>query len=147
MWSQSVKLIYIEAPSLVLALNDALDIEAAWKVRRNKRLLPCVQRIPLMIATPSSRPRLTDHFFETDGLGCIRLLLWLMDQHPTSRPSGTLNRFMALFDHNPVDALSAPMRIILNAETSAAGENQYFINQQWLHHPTEMAALKALGSF
>jgi hypothetical protein len=140
-----MKLVHVDEPSIVLLLDDALNIVQAWRVRRNKRLAACVIRVAGLRSTPHG-PAIRDDHFETDGLGCIRLLLWITNERPDASTKVNFHRFERLFSDNPTDAITATLRILTGHEARAAGETSYFISQQWAHHPNEMAAIKALGA-
>lgn len=142
---EPVELILIEEPSIVLLLDEALNIVRAWRVRRRQRLAPCVARVTGLRATAHGQPTFRDQHFETDGLGCIRLLWWITAERPDASGIANLNRFQGLFCNNPTDAITATLRILTGRETQAAGETAYFICQQWTHHPEEIAALALLG--
>jgi hypothetical protein len=139
-------LVYVETPSIMLLLTDTLDIMRAQRVRRGTSLLPHVIRVQNLISKPDGTPRFDDGDFQTDGLGCIRLLWWIMNERPNATNRAKRDRFLALFSDNPCDAVAAPLRILFGTEAIAAGENSYFTAQQWRNHPEEMAALALIGS-
>jgi hypothetical protein len=140
-----MELVHVDEPSILLLLDEALNIVHAWRVRRNKRLAACVIRVTGLRSTAHGQPALRDDHFETDGLGCIRLLLWITNERPDASTKANFHRFERLFSDNPTDAITATLRILTGHEARAAGETSYFISQQWAHHPDEMAAIKALG--
>lgn len=140
-----MEMVHVDEPSILLLLDEARNIVHAWRVRRNKRLAPCIIRVAGLRSTAHGRPAIRDEYFETDGLGCIRLLLWITNQRPDASTKANFNRFERLFSDNPTDAITATLRILTATEKRAAGETAYFIAQQWAHHPAEMAAIKVLG--
>jgi hypothetical protein len=141
-----MELVYVDEPSILLLLDEGLNIVHAQRVRRNKQLPPCIIRLAGLHSTSHRQPAIRDDHFETDGLGCIRLLLWITLERPDASTKANFNRFERLFSDNPTDAITATLRILTGQEARAAGETAYFIAQQWRHHPAEMAAIKALGS-
>lgn len=141
-----MQLAYIETASVILLLNDALDIHRVQRVSRGKRLLPHVIRVADLYNTPGGSPRLTESAFETDGLGCIRLLWWIIHERPNASATVHLNRFNALFSDNPADTLRAVLRVFAGTWKAAPGEEGFFCADQWAHHPREMAAIALLGS-
>lgn len=141
-------LTYVERPSLLLFLNDALDIEGAYRIRseRAKRPRPHITRVTHLASKPWGRPMLSDDAFETDGLGCIRLFMWIITEYPTMSVQARMNRFNALFSDNPTDALKAVVRISAGTDHLAPGEDGAYCADQWHRHPREMAAIRALGT-
>lgn len=140
-----MNLVHVDEPSILLLLDEALNIVRAWRVRRNWPLAECIIRVTGLRSTPHGRPAIRDDHFETDALGCIRLLFWITIERPDASTKANYNRFERLFSDNPTDAITATLRILTGHEARAAGETSYFISQQWAHHPEEMAAIKALG--
>lgn len=141
-----MKLVHVEDASILLLLDEGLNIVRTWRVRRNQRLASCVERVTGLRSTAHGRPEIGDHHFTTDGLGCIRLLFWITNEHPDGSARANHNRFERLFSNNPTDAITATMRIFAGCEALAAGETAFFVADQWRQHPAEMAAIKALGA-
>ncbi len=138
--------VYIEKPSILLSLDNELNIMDTWRVRRSERFASHVTRVSTLRATAHQRPKITADYFETDGMGCFSLVFWITNERPDASPQTHLNRFERLFSNNPTDALTAALRIYGGREGDAAGETAYFISKQWAHHPAEMAAIKIFGS-
>lgn len=141
-----MELVHIDGPSILLLLDDRLNIVRVWRVRSNKKLAPCIIRLAGLRCTAHGQPAIRDDYFETDGLGCMRLLWWITTDRPNASTKANFHRFERLFSHNPHDAITATLRILTGREARAAGETAYFISQQWAGHPAEMAGLAVLGS-
>lgn len=141
-----MKLVHISDASILLLLDESLNIVETWRVRRNQRLAPCIVRMTGLRSTAHGGPEFRDDHFVTDGLGCFGLLCWIADEHPDLSARAQYNRFERLFSDNPTDAITATMRIYAGCEDQAAGETAFFIADQWTHHPGEMTAIKALGA-
>ena len=139
-------LVHIASPSIVLLLTERLDIQAVWRVRRSYRPPPCVIRVNELASTPDGSPRFDQGTFETDALGCIRLLWWIVGRHTAASAKVHFDRFNALFGDNPTDALKTALRILWGIDATASGEHAYFCAQQWRNHPTEMGAMALLGT-
>lgn len=140
-----MQLIHILSSSILLWVDENLDIDGMMRVRLNMRARPHVTRIHNLVSTANGKPRFVDDCFETDGLGCARILWWLLDEHAGSSGKTIYSRFCELFTDNPDDALKAALRIYLGTDASAPGESGYFCNQQWRNHPREMGAIQLLG--
>lgn len=140
-----MELVHVDEPSILLLLDEARNIVHAWRVQRNKQLAPCIIWVAGLRSTAHGQPAIRNDYFETDGLGCIRLLLWITTERPDASTKANFNRFERLFSDNPTDAITATLRILTGTEKRAAGETAYFVAQQWAHHPAEMAAIQALG--
>lgn len=140
-------MLHIEEASIVLLLNDTLDIVRAWRVRRSYCPPSCVVRLRALLSTPCGKPTISDGYFTTDGLGCVRLLWWIINERPHATAITIRNRFDALFADNPNDAVLAALRVFDGSWEAAPGEQAFFVNEQWDHHPREMAALAVIGTF
>ncbi len=138
--------VYIEEPSILLSLDDDLNIMDTWRVRRNERFAPHVMRVSTLRSTPHRQPELQDDYLVTDGLGCLNLLLWITSERPDASAQVNYNRFERLFSDNPTDAIMAALRVCTGREGNAAGETAYFVSEQWARHPAEMAAFKVFFS-
>lgn len=140
-----MELVYVVSPSIVLLLDDNLNIARAWRWKASKSLPACVVRATHLDATADGRPGFEGDTFETDGLGAIRLLWWIINERPDASQNFQFKRFLALFNNNPLDALKASFRVFSGTHANAPGEVAYFCAQQWRHHPNEMAAIAKLG--
>ncbi|WP_176595658.1 MULTISPECIES: hypothetical protein [Sphingobium] len=140
-----MQLVHVLSASIVLQLNDQLNIDRIWRVPHHHRPDPCVIRVFDLYSTPNGKPCFMDGGFQTDGLGCMRLAYWVGQERPSASDQAARNRFRALFADNPDEALKATLRIYLGTDVLAPGECGYFSAQQWFHHPTEMQAIAMIG--
>lgn len=141
-----MQLVYVRSPSILIALDDRLNIGMAWKARRRAARERCVKVVNTLHSTAHDVPELTNEYFRTDALGCVRLLWWIVLDRPSRSSKTNLYRLLDLFDDNPTDALNAALRIYAGTDAMAPGEAGYFCAQQWRHHPIEMSVIKALGT-
>lgn len=142
-----MQLVHVLTPSILLALDGGLNIVGFWRAKRNAKPHPVVTRVFDLYSTPNGKPRFVNGGFETDGLGCMRLLWALLDSYALAGTEMVHQRFSALFADNPDEALRAGLRIYSGTDATASGEPAYFSAAQWEHHPIEMAAIKSLGKF
>lgn len=142
-----MQLVHILTPSVLLALDDELNLIGFWRAKRNVKPHSAVTRVFDLYSTPNGKARFVDGGFETDALGCFRLLWAVMAEYPLSSNQAIRKHFSALFSDNPDDALRATHRVYSGMDHMVAGEPAYFSAIQWEHHPAEMAAIKSLGEF
>ncbi len=140
-----MQLIHIADASIVLRVDDRLNIIGTWRVKRNFRPPALMRRVCSMITTDFQLPHFDDDdIFVTDPLGCFRLLSWIISQHPRASAKQLHCRFYDLFYFNPDEALYTAL-CVFAGELDRPGECGFFLNQQLRNHPLEMGAISLLG--
>ena len=140
-----MQIVHVLTPSILLALDDGLNIVGVRRVPSNYRPEPGAVCVSDLYSTPHGKPRFVEGGFETDGLGCTVLGSWVARERPKASDRAARNRFYALFADNPDEATKAALRIYVGTDATAVGEPAYFSSAQWANHPDEMAAIKMLG--
>ncbi|WP_277970178.1 hypothetical protein [Sphingomonas echinoides] len=138
-------LAHIVDARVVLALSNSFDIIDIMPVSRTYRPPPCVIRLGGIVPETYGPSRIADHRYFADGLACLRLLNWTIEQRLKWNGKTLRNAFNRLFTQSPTDAIKPAMRVFAGTWSNAPGEEATFINDEWHRHPREMMALAVAG--
>lgn len=138
-------LVHINAASIVLLLDNAFNIERAWRVRSTYHPPACVVQLDGITPRVSGSSEIKDGDYHADGLACWRLLGWVIEQRPHGRPKAHRAAFDRLFTENTDDVFKAIMRIHAGTWSAAPGEEGYYCREQIRNHPLEFEAVAVVG--
>lgn len=142
-----MKVAYLAFADVYLLLSDQLDIVDVATGSSRIRPSADVKIVTGMHASPWGAPRLDGSYFITDGLGCIRLLWWIISENPSAARPAIQRKFARLFSTGlPQDVLRVMAYVMFGDGDGLTSEDQSLVGNQMLRHPRECEAIAALGA-
>ena len=140
-----MQLFYITIPNIYIAIDDRKIFEIQKST--SKIINPHAITVHSISATPMEEFGVRDGTLYLDGLMIVELAGWLRTQFPNATTATFGRRFWELFRDGDKsflpDTIKAVIRVAMDRAEGVAGEDAFFVAEQWRQHSEEFAELLA----